>query len=148
VEIIQKFLDHYAVEFYVALIIVAVTLFRKACAKLLTACFSPIRVDGQWDTMLDRGKGYGEHEHAQLYQFLNLVWGVTKDDHSGYKVQGRVTGDRLCLTYRQADRMGSDCGAILLSINPGGKEMNGKEIGVDHEKSVVYAYSYMWKRRT
>jgi hypothetical protein len=146
-EILRGAMDHYAVETGVVVVLIVLTLAWNLLARGVTVLFVKIKVEGDWDTEIDRGDGFKGHEFAKLRQFFNKVWGhSTTKAGKTYSVEGTVTGDRLCLIYR-ATSGGSDFGACLLEIREEGDLMEGQELGVDHSTHKLYAYPYKWTRR-
>lgn len=143
--IIKMLVEHGVTIVIVALIMAALSLSASWISKM----FSKIHVHGKWETTLNRDGKDDKHEIVQLNQFLSRVWGQTKTkgvESRVYQVSGRIIGDKLCMVYRQARGDGFDCGAILLSIMPGGKMMEGYEVGINLDTSGTYSYVYKWSR--
>lgn len=150
-DILLEGLKHYAVYIGTVLVLALLAIFWTTVSTLMTWCFSKITLYGDWETNLDRGSGSVAHEDVKLRQFIHRIWGVTKTkDGKGttYRFQGRISGERLSLIYRQTNSTGFEVGAILLSISVGGKKMEGYEIGVDPQTNRIYSYAYNWTKRT
>jgi hypothetical protein len=144
--IINAALAHYVETLGAIAVIALLTVFWNLVARTVTF-FVRIKVSGQWETTLDRGTGPTRHEEVTLHQFIHRVWGHSKTQgRETYKLQGTLTGDRLCLIYR-AIHGGSDTGASLLKIKVTGDEMEGRELGVDRDTNAFYSYPYVWKKK-
>lgn len=143
--VFEMLVEHGVTIVIVALIMAALSL----SVSWISRMFAKIHVQGKWETTLNRDGKDAKHEIVQLHQFLSRVWGQTKTKDAEsrvYQVSGRIVGDKLCMVYRQAKGDGFDCGAILLSIMPGGKMMEGYEVGINLATSGTYSYVYKWSR--
>jgi hypothetical protein len=149
-ETILEVLGHLWVYILVAVILVVLEKVFHWGAMLVTSCFSRIAVYGDWETTLNRGKGATKHENAKLHQFIHRVWGSTttkRGEKRTYRLRGRISGERLCLTYRQVGEAGFDCGAILLLISVEGGKMDGYEVGIHQRTNRIYSNAYKWTRK-
>jgi hypothetical protein len=146
-DIIELIFQRYFVEIGVVVAIAIMTLLWRMWSKVLTSVFSPNKVFGNWETMLDRGSGFARHEDVTLNQFIHFVWGTAVAlDGMKYRHKGTLTGDRLRMVYAAKNR-GTDGGAMLLEVAASGKEMEGFEIGIDQRTNKIYAYPYKWTKR-
>ena|SRR5579864_3339740 len=146
-ETLSHLWQHWSIEILVAIILVFIGLLKGAFAALLTSLFSPIKINGDWETQLDRGSGLARHEDVKLKQCIHRVWGqATSTDGRHFKLNGSISGDRVCLVYR-AKRPSTDCGANLLKVMAHGKSMKGFEIGIDLDTDQPQTYKYEWARK-
>lgn len=114
----------------------------------------PIPVAGSWTTKLKKDSAMADHESARLYQFRSRVWGQTKTKSNDpqtnrprrYRIRGRITGEKLCMIYREITGTYLDTGAVLLQIKAKDGAMIGYEIGLDLETNNILPREYEWMR--
>jgi hypothetical protein len=131
-----------------AAIAIAVALWRKI-VSMLSRLIYRLPVEGKWNTQWKEADKMVDHESARLFQFGSRVWGQTKTkdaDRRRYRLRGRITGEKLCLIYRETTGNRLDTGAILLQIRPNGNAMDGYEVGLDLKSNNITAREYEWKR--
>jgi hypothetical protein len=113
--------------------------------SFLSDLFYPVRVHGRWTTKIKRAGQWADHESAQLYQFGPRVWGyttTTDDEKRRYRIVGRITGEKLCMIYRE--RKSLDTGGILLQIGNKGDTMEGYELGCNLDDKGFSSREYKW----
>jgi hypothetical protein len=153
---VRDFLKHLAV-ILVAEAIMGLVVWpaRTWLYSVAAAAFSKdLVVTGEWQTFRPQdGKAVDAtrdlHEEADLHQFGSHVWGTTrtlKQNNHSYEVDGRMYANSLTLTYREVGDGTFDCGSILLTLAPGGDEMDGYEVGYDLQTKQVAATKYVWRR--
>jgi hypothetical protein len=146
-DVLIQVIQHYTVEIGVVVAIAIMSLLWRIWSTLLGSLFSPHKVLGKWETLMDRGAGFVRHEEVSLNQFIHFVWGTTvAQDGKRYGHRGTLIGDRLRMIYG-AKTGGTDSGAMLLKVSASGEEMTGYEIGTDRMTDQIYAYPYKWLRR-
>jgi hypothetical protein len=146
-EILIRIIQEHIELIIAAGIVAALTICWKLLASIATSIFSPVPIQGNWETRLDRGTGLEKHEDATVHQFINRVWGPTTDtDGTRFRFRGAIVGDRVCWIFR-ARSPANDFGADFLKIMAGGKKMKGYEIGIDRDSDQPKTYTYEWSKK-